>query len=70
MCEIMSDNNISYKQAIAEIESILEKLEKEELDVDELTQKVQRASFLLSLCKNKLSITEKEIKNIIDEMEK
>jgi exodeoxyribonuclease VII small subunit len=59
----------TYKEAVEEIETILEKLETDELDVDELTQKVKRVSFLLKFCKEKLTGTEKEIQNIISEME-
>jgi exodeoxyribonuclease VII small subunit len=59
----------SYQEAVAEIEEILEKLENEELDVDELAEKVKRVSQLLKFCKDKLSGTEKEIQKIIEEMD-
>lgn len=64
----MANKNITYKEAVAEIEEILEKLENEELDVDELAKKVQRVSVLLRFCKEKLTGTEKEIQNIIDDL--
>ena len=61
---------LTYKDAVSEIETILGKLENEELDVDELADKVKRASVLLKFCKDKLTTTEKEIQNIIEEMDK
>jgi exodeoxyribonuclease VII small subunit len=64
----MEKKKITYKEAITEIEEILEKLENEELDVDELATKVKRVSQLLKFCKDKLTGTEKEIQGIIDEM--
>jgi Exonuclease VII small subunit. len=64
----MEKKKQTYKEAVAEIEEILEKLENEELDVDELAAKVKRVSQLLRFCKEKLSGTEKEIQNIIQEM--
>jgi len=64
----MDKKKQSYKEAIAEIEEILEKLENEELDVDELAAKVKRVSHLLRFCKEKLTGTEKEIQNIIQEI--
>ncbi len=65
----MEKKKLSYKDAVTEIEDILEKLENEELDVDDLAAKVKRVSQLLKFCKDKLSGTEKEIRNIIEEME-
>lgn len=65
----MEKKKLTYKDAVAEIEIILEKLENEELDVDELAAKVKRVSQLLRFCKDKLAGTEKEIQNIIDEMD-
>ena len=60
----------TYKDAVSEIETILEKLENEQLDVDELAEKVKRAALLLKFCKEKLTTTEKEIQNIIEDMDK
>lgn len=65
----MEKKKMTYKEAITEIEEILEKLESEELDVDELATKVKRVSLLLKFCKEKLTNTEKEIQGIIEEME-
>ena len=45
----MEKKKQTYKEAVAEIEEILEKLENEELDVDELAAKVKRVSQLLRL---------------------
>ncbi|MBA7518364.1 hypothetical protein ES705_10434 [subsurface metagenome] len=66
----MTSKTISYKEAVAEIEDILVKIENEELDVDDLTEKVKRVSSLIKLCKEKLHNTEQEVENILKEMEK
>lgn len=60
---------ISYLTAIQEIESILEKIESGELDVDGLTEKVKRVAHLLEVCKKKLKTTESEIQKVIDSLE-
>ncbi len=65
----MATKKISYKEAIQEIETILEKIEDEALDVDELTKNVKRVSQLIKVCKSKLSETEEEVDNILDEMD-
>lgn len=66
----MTSKTISYKETVAEIEDILEKIENEELDVDDLTEKVKRVSLLIKLCKEKLHNTEQEVEKILKEMEK
>jgi exodeoxyribonuclease VII small subunit len=65
----MAKKTISYNEAINEIEDILNQLESEELDVDELSEKVKRVSVLLKLCKEKLHKTEKDVEDILKEME-
>ncbi len=59
----------TYKEAITEIEEILTQLENNELDVDELSEKVKRVSLLVTSCKEKLHHTEKEIDKILKDME-
>ena len=59
----------TYKEAITEIEEILAQLENNELDVDELSEKVKRVSLLVTLCKDKWHHTEKEIDKILKDME-
>jgi len=64
-----SKKNVSYKEAITEIDEILRQLEDNELDVDELSEKVKRVSQLVTLCKEKLHNTEEEIDKILKEMD-
>lgn len=45
-------------------------MENEDMDVDELTAKVKRASLLLKFCREKLYDTESEVEKIIKEIEK
>jgi len=65
----MATKKVSYSEAIAEIEEILEKIENEELDVDELAEKVKRVSVLLKICKEKLTKTNDQVEQILKEME-
>ena len=60
---------ISYRDAISEIETTIACIENDELDVDELSQKVKRVSELLVICKDKLHNTEKEVEKILNEMD-
>ncbi|GAF04772.1 exodeoxyribonuclease VII small subunit [Saccharicrinis fermentans] len=65
----MTKKKIGYVEAITEIEDILSKIESNELDVDELSDKVKRVSVLLKICKEKLHTTETEVENILKEIE-
>ena len=60
---------ITYNEAIAEIEEVLEKIENEELDVDELAEKVKRVSVLIKFCKDKLFSTSEQVEQILKDME-
>lgn len=66
----MATKKVTYKEAITEIEEILEKIENEELDVDELAEQVSRVSALIAICKDKLHKTEAEVEKILNEMDK
>ena len=65
----MAAKKLSYKEAVDEIDEILEKIENEELDVDELSEKVKRVSLLIKFCKEKLHTTQTEVENILKEMD-
>ena len=64
----MATKKVTYKEAITEIEEILEKIENEELDVDELAEQVNRVSALITICKDKLHKTEAEVEKILKDM--
>ncbi|HOI49693.1 MAG TPA: exodeoxyribonuclease VII small subunit [Prolixibacteraceae bacterium] len=65
----MVTKKVTYQEAIEEIEEILAKIENEELDIDELAEKVKRVSVLLKSCKEKLQKTNEEVEKILGEME-
>jgi len=58
----------SYQQATEELESIVNEIENEEISVDDLSEKVKRASHLIRLCKTKLTKTEEEVSKVLEEM--
>jgi len=63
----MTKEKISYSEAVAEIESILQKIEEGKLDVDVLAEQVSRVTDLLKICRDKLYLTEKQVDKILDE---
>lgn len=58
---------MKYEEAIKELETIVSQIEKNELDIDQLTERLKDAKELLKLCKDKLYKTDEEIKAILGE---
>jgi exodeoxyribonuclease VII small subunit len=50
----MEQKEFSYKQAMEELEQILSEIESDEPDIDTLSIKVKRATFLIKECKKRL----------------
>lgn len=65
----MDNNNLTYKQAIEELEQIISDLENENIDLDDLLKKVERAALLVNYCKEKLKNSEINLENIIKKLE-
>jgi exodeoxyribonuclease VII small subunit len=61
---------INYTTAFEELQEIVTEIEQGEISVDELAQKVRRASELIKICKQKLSTTEEDVNKILGELEK
>ncbi|AWB09830.1 MAG TPA: exodeoxyribonuclease VII small subunit [Thermodesulfobium narugense] len=62
------NEEISYKEALDELNSIVQKIESDEIDMDELSNIVKRALFLVNLCKSKLKKTEDELQSMFNEL--
>lgn len=61
---------ISYTEAFAELQQIVSEIENEETDIDLLNIKINRASELLKICKEKLHKTEEDVVTILKEIKK
>ena len=58
-------NELSYDEAIKELNIILSSLQDETLTIDQLTDSIKRASELLVSCNSRLTSTEKEVNSVI-----
>lgn len=65
----MKNVEITYTTAKTEIEKIVALIESDELDVDQLTKHVKRASELVVFCKQKLTETDEELQKVLDQLE-
>jgi exodeoxyribonuclease VII small subunit len=65
----MTKNKLSYKEAYARLEQIQGLIESNQLDVDDLNEKLKEVSALLKICKDKLFVANEETKKILEEIE-
>lgn len=65
----MAVKTFTYKTALEEIEDIVQKIENEEIDVDELSSLVKKAADLIKKCKAKLRDTELELDGLIEDID-
>ena len=62
------EKNETYNEAVEKLRAIVEDIERGELDVDILSEKVKEATRLIKLCKEKLFKADEEVKKILDEL--
>jgi exodeoxyribonuclease VII small subunit len=53
-----------YEEALAQLETIVRKMEANEFDIDELAVQLKTAQQLITFCKEKLTKTEAELQKI------
>ena len=63
------NSQLSYKEAIEELNCLVRDLQSDEIDVDQLSEKVKRAAVLIKLCKSKLRDTDEEVKKVLEDMD-
>ena len=64
-----STKELSYGEASARVDEILQKIEEGAVDIDELSGLVKEASELVTLCRTKIKAAEVQVQNITEELE-
>lgn len=62
-------DELSYRDALAELEEILAAIEQEQVDVDELAVKVKRSAHLIRVCRSRIEAADVAIEEIVGDME-
>ena len=57
---------IKYEAAFAELQSIVRRMENDELDIDQMAQQLKEAQQLIKLCKDRLTKVDADIKAVMD----
>lgn len=58
-------DDIGYADAMHELETILDDLEDDDLDVDVLATKVERASTLIQLCRDRIGAARVQVERVV-----
>ena len=58
---------ITYEQAMTQLEALAAQMEKGELGIDELSQRLKEAQRLIKFCRQKLLNVEKESHDILEQ---
>ena len=58
---------MTYEESFKKLETIVQKMEAGEYTIDELSTQLKTAQKLITLCKDKLTKTDEEIKQILAE---
>ncbi len=57
--------DMTYRQAVNELDAILREMQSENCDIDKLSAMTRRATELISECRNRLTATDEELRNIL-----
>jgi exodeoxyribonuclease VII small subunit len=62
-------DEVGYADAMRELDDILEELERDDLDVDVLATRVQRASELIQLCRARIARAQADVDKVVTDLE-
>lgn len=61
-------DEMTYTKAMLELEGIVTKMQSEDCDIDSLAGYTSRALELLKFCREKLFVTDQEVKKCLDSL--
>lgn len=66
----MSDQQLTYSQALDELRSIHARLRADDVDVDNLLNDVARASELLEFCQKRITAVGEQLEEVLSDFER
>lgn len=66
----MSDEQLTYSQALDELRSIHARLRADDVDVDNLLNDVARASELLEFCQKRITSVGEQLEEVLSDFER
>lgn len=65
MAKTTKKQELTYTEAMSEVEQILARFNNRQMDVDTLSAEVKRATELIAQCKQRLARAEKEVAEVL-----
>jgi len=65
----IDEDEIGYADALAELEEILSELEDEGMDIDVLSDRVERAASLISICRGRIQVAQDRVGAIVAQLD-
>ena len=59
----MGNKQLTYSEAIARLDEIVQLIDNNEVEIDQLADKIKEANKLIAFCSEKLTKAEKEMEN-------
>jgi exodeoxyribonuclease VII small subunit len=63
-----AEPELSFNEALAELEQILARIERDDVDLDRLAAELGRAAELLDVCRRKIRKAELEVSHIVEKL--
>lgn len=60
-----SVKDMTYRDAVNELDTILREMQSDNCDIDKLSAMTRRATELITECRNRLTATDEELRNIL-----
>ena len=62
----MEENNqMTYTQAVTELEQLVQKMQDPQCSIDNLSEYTKRSKELLDICRQKLTVADEQLKQIL-----
>jgi exodeoxyribonuclease VII small subunit len=65
----MADEELAYAGAMEELETILAELERDDVDIDRLAERVGRAAALIEFCRSRIESARLDVTRLLENLE-
>jgi len=63
------DPDLTYAGAMSQLETILSELERDDVDIDHLTERVARAAALIEFCRTRIEAARVDVTRLVEDLE-
>lgn len=66
--ELQPVSKLTYREAVTELDAILNAMQRDDCDIDRLSAMTRRATELIAECRRRLTATDEELRSILDKL--